>query len=261
MKLAFTLEYAGTDFSGFQSQKNALTIQYYLEEAIKKITDQETKINYSGRTDAGVHALSQVFDFETKIKRSNENWIKGINSNLPKTIAVKNIFNVSDDFDSRFSAIERRYSYVIYNSPNKPLFFDNFSYWVTNHLDINLIKTQLNMFLGEHDFSSFRSSSCNSKNPIKNISFVDVESLNNFIIITIVANAFLQNMVRIMVGTLIDIAKNEKNMSISDIIDKKDRAYAGKTAPAHGLFFLGPKYKDKFNIDTFELNILDRLKY
>jgi tRNA pseudouridine38-40 synthase len=117
------------------------------------------------------------------------------------------------------------------------------------------------MFLGEHDFSSFRSSSCNSKNPNKNISYVDVESVNNFIIITIAANAFLQNMVRIMVGTLIDIAKNEKKMSITDIIDKKDRDYAGKTAPAHGLFFLGPKYKDEFDIDTFELNILDRLKY
>ena len=260
MKLAFTLEYAGTDFSGFQSQKNALTIQYYLEEAIRKITDQETKINYSGRTDAGVHALSQVFDFETQIKRDEEKWIKGINSNLPKSIAVKNVFNVSDDFDSRFSAIERRYSYVIYNSPNKPLFFDNFSYWVTNDLDINIIKAQLNMFLGEHDFSSFRSSSCGSKNPNKSISYVDVETVNNFIIITIVANAFLQNMVRIMIGTVLDIAKNENDLCISAILKKEDRKFAGKTVPASGLFFLGPTYPDKFAIDSLELELFDRLR-
>ena len=260
MKLAFTLEYDGTDFSGFQSQKNSITIQDYIERAIEKITNTKTRINYSGRTDAGVHALSQVFDFQTEIKREDENWIKGINSNLPKSIAVRRVFNVPDDFDSRFSAIERRYSYVIYNSKNKPLFFDTFSYWVTNNLEINIIKTQLNMFLGQHDFSSFRSSSCNSKNPNKNVSYVDVKTIDNFIIITVAANAFLQNMVRIMVGTIIDIAKNENNMTIEDIIKKKDRTFAGKTAPAKGLFFLGPKYKDELNIDTFEMNILDRLK-
>ena len=107
MKLAFTLEYIGTDFSGFQSQKNATTIQDHIEEAIKKITNKETKINYSGRTDAGVHALSQVFDFDTEIKRDKENWIKGINSNLPKSISVRKAFNVPDNFDSRFSAVER----------------------------------------------------------------------------------------------------------------------------------------------------------
>ena len=122
MRLAFTVEYDGTDFSGFQKQKNASTIQEKIEEAIKTVTGSDITINYSGRTDAGVHALSQVFDFETSIKRDNKNWIDGINSNLPKTIAVKQIYDVPEDFDSRFSAIERRYSYVIYNSKNKPLF-------------------------------------------------------------------------------------------------------------------------------------------
>ena len=120
MRLAFTLEYDGTDYSGFQKQKNAPTIQECIEEALKTITNSDIKINYSGRTDAGVHALSQVFDFETDIERDSKNWINGINSNLPKSIAVKSIFNVPHDFNSRFSAKERRYSYVIYNSKNKP---------------------------------------------------------------------------------------------------------------------------------------------
>ena len=98
MKLVFTTEYNGTNFSGFQRQKNAVSIQQTLEEAIKKITKEDISINYAGRTDAGVHALCQVFDFETNIKRSDNNWIDGLNSNLPDSISIKSISKVSDDF-------------------------------------------------------------------------------------------------------------------------------------------------------------------
>ena len=181
MRLAFTLEYDGTNFSGFQRQTNAITIQEQIENAIKKVEGSDISINYSGRTDAGVHALSQVFDFETDILRDHKNWIDGINSNLPKTISVKKVFEVPIDFNSRFSAKERKYSYVIYNSKNKPLFFDRFSHWVTNKLDIDIMTNQLQMFKGEHDFTSFRSSSCNSKNPIKTISNIDIQKINNFL--------------------------------------------------------------------------------
>ena len=190
MRLAFTLEYDGTDFSGFQLQKNAITIQEHLEKAIKEITATDIKINYSGRTDAGVHAISQVFDFETEIQRDDSSWIRGINSNLPKSIAVKNIFHV----------------------------------------------------------------------PIKKVTFVDMKTIDNFIIVTIAANAFLQNMVRIMVGTLIDIAKQENKLSVMDILKKENRSYAGKTLPASGLFFLGPTYKENLKIESLEHNLFDRLK-
>ena len=122
------------------------------------------------------------------------------------------------------------------------------------------MKEQLQSFKGEKDFSSFRSSNCNSKNPIKIVKDINLIKFNDFIIITIIANAFLQNMVRIMVGTLIDIAKNENNMTIQDILDKKDRKIAGKTAPACGLFFLGPKYPDELKLNTCEENIFDRYK-
>ena len=145
MRLAFTLEYDGTSFSGFQSQKNVPTIQDSVEEALKKITNQNCRINYSGRTDAGVHALSQVCDFETTVKRNDKEWINGMNSNLPSTISVKDIFKVPNSFNSRFSAIERKYSYVIYNSKNKPLFLERNTYWVRNSLDIDLMKKQLSL--------------------------------------------------------------------------------------------------------------------
>ena len=259
MKIAATLEYDGTKFSGFQRQNNAITIQQHLEEALNKITSENIVINYSGRTDAGVHAISQVFDFETNISREDSSWIKGINSNLPRSIGVKKIFNVPNNFDSRFSAIERKYSYVIYNSMSKPLFFDDYCHWITNKLDKALLLDQLNMFLGTHDFSSFRSSNCNSRNPVKTIHNVDLKTYENFIIITVTANAFLQNMVRIMIGTLIDIAKYENDSSVKDILKKNDRSFAGKTAPAKGLFFLGPKYNE-INTQTMENNLLDRFK-
>ena len=206
MKIAATLEYDGTKFSGFQRQNNAITIQEHLEDALNKITNEKIVINYSGRTDAGVHAISQVFDFETNIDREDSSWIKGINSNLPRSIGVKKIFDVPNNFDSRFSAIERKYSYVIYNSRSKPLFFDDYCYWVTHKLDTEIILDQLNMFLGTHNFSSFRSSNCNSRNPVKTINYVDLKTHENFIVITVTANAFLQNMVRIMIGTLIAVS-------------------------------------------------------
>ena len=260
MKLGFTVEYDGTTYSGFQSQKNVLTVQGCIENALKKVTKEDIRINYSGRTDAGVHAISQVCDFETNIDRNKKNWLNGLNSNLPGSIAVKDIFEVPADFNSRFSAIERKYAYLIYNSDNKPLFFEKHAHWITNKLNTVIMEEELKKFIGKKDFSSFRSSNCNSNNAIKTVNDVSLKTINNFIIITIVANAFLQNMVRIMVGTLIDIAKKENSMSIEEILDKKNRSFAGKTAPACGLFFLGPSYKDELKIKSCEKSIIERLK-
>ncbi|MDA8933715.1 tRNA pseudouridine(38-40) synthase TruA [Gammaproteobacteria bacterium] len=260
MKLAFTVEYDGANFSGFQNQKNAPSIQQAIEKALKEITQTNISINYAGRTDAGVHALCQVFDFETDIERDDTNWVKGINANLPESIAIKSIARVSDYFHSRYTAKERSYSYVIYNSKSKPLFFGGHCHWDSNTIDIDILKKHADMFLGEHDFSSFRSSKCNSNNPVKNISSIEVETYEQFIIVSVKANAFLHNMVRIMTGTLIDIAKGENDYSVADILLKKDRIFAGKTAAAKGLFFLGPRYNSEENISSPVSNLFDRLR-
>ena len=260
MKLAFTTEYDGSAFSGFQRQKNADSVQQNIEEALEKITQNKVVINYAGRTDSGVHALSQVFDFETDLERPDKNWIDGINSNLVDSIAVSTISRVPNDFHSRFSAIERSYTYVIYNSRSTPLFFGNMSHWDNNKIDLDVLQQQSKMFLGSHDFTSFRSSSCNSKNPVKKVNMIDIESHDRFIFVTIKANAFLHNMVRIMVGTLLDIAKGEIDYSIEEILTKKDRSFAGKTLSAKGLFFLGPKYNSEFNIASPTNHLMDRFK-
>ena len=260
MRLAFVTEYNGTNFSGFQKQKNAISVQEVIEDALKEITKEDISINYAGRTDAGVHALSQVFDFTTDIKRDHKNWIDGMNSNLPDSISIKSISDVPDDFHSRFSALDRSYTYVVYNSKTKPLFFDNLVHWDDNLIEFSSIQEQANMFLGSHDFTSFRSSRCSSNNPIKDIKSIEATKVNNFIFITIKANAFLHNMVRIISGTLIDIAKGEINLSIDEILLKKNRAAAGKTASAKGLFFLGPQYDSQFQIQSPTINIMDKFK-
>ena len=260
MRFAGICQYDGCNYSGFQSQKNAISVQDKIELAISSIGHLNGRINYAGRTDAGVHALSQVFDFTTDIKREEKNWIDGMNSNLPDTIAVTKMFKVPDDFHSRFSAIERSYTYLVYNSRSKPLFFDNCSHWDNNNLDLDVLNQQAKMFIGKHDFTSFRSSSCSSKNPVKSIRDIEIEEHDKFIFISIHANAFLHNMVRIMIGTLLDIAKGEINLSVEEILSKHDRSYAGKTVSAKGLFFLGPKYDLKFNIQSPTKHLLDRFK-
>ena len=138
MRLACTVEYEGTMYHGFQNQTNLPTVQGQIDKALENISADASSFNYSGRTDAGVHALTQVFDFQTQVQRSDEEWLRGLNSNLPKTISIKSISEVDDDFHSRFSAKERFYSYVIYNTPNKPTFFDNFVYW--DNIPLNIKK-------------------------------------------------------------------------------------------------------------------------
>ena len=260
MRYACVTEYDGTNFSGFQRQLNAKSIQKCIEFALQQITQKNITINYSGRTDAGVHALSQVFDFETSINRDSKNWLDGLNSNLPKSINIKNISLVSDDFHSRFSAKERSYSYVIYNSKNKPLFFNRFCFWESKEIDLSLFKKEAKHFLGNHDFSSFRSSSCNSKNPNKKITKIDINVSGKFIIISITANAFLHNMVRIIVGTLLDIAKGEIKDSVIDILSAKNRNESGRTLSPQGLFFLGPKYESKLKIPSPFKDLFERFK-
>ena len=250
MRLACTLEYKGTNYHGFQDQADLHTVQGEINKALKKISIEPESFNYSGRTDAGVHALGQVFDFETSVKRTTEDWLNGLNSNLPKTIAITSIQEVEPDFHSRFSAKERFYSYVIYNAKTKPLFFDDYVHWENMPLDLEVMNDAAQQLIGKHDFSSFRSSSCGSKNPTKDIKTISLEQNGAFIIMNISATAFLHNMVRIIAGTLISISKGELTVTMAELLEAKDRNLAGKTASAKGLFFLGPRYDKSTGIKS-----------
>ena len=242
MKLAFKIQYKGTNYSGFQSQKNANSIQDMILKAFNSISIKDLQMNFSGRTDKGVHALGQVFDVTVSEDRSDMQWINGLNSNLPPDITIVNVDRVEDTFHSRFDAIDRTYSYLIFNSQSRHVLLDDFYYWEQSNLDIDKMIEQSKYLIGKHDFTSFRSLSCGSKNPIRNIKKIKIKKLGNIIEIRIIANAFLQNMVRIIVGTLIDIGKNHLKMSLKEILQSKERKNAGITIDPRGLIFLGANY-------------------
>ena len=244
MKLAFKIQYKGTHYSGFQSQKNANSIQDELLRAFKQISVDNLQMNYSGRTDKGVHALGQVFDIVVSQDRSDMQWINGLNSNLPNDISVVDVDRVEDTFHSRFDAIDRTYSYLIFNSPSRNVLLDDFYYWEQSDLDIDKMNEESQCLIGKHNFSSFRSLSCGSNNPERDIKKIEINKLGNIIEIKITANAFLQNMVRIIVGTLLEIGKDQIKTSLREILESKDRNSAGITINPRGLIFLGPNYEN-----------------
>ena len=244
MKLAFKIQYKGTHYSGFQSQKNANSIQDELTRAFKQISVDNLQMNYSGRTDKGVHALGQVFDIVVSQDRSDMQWINGLNSNLPNDISVVDVDRVEDTFHSRFDAIDRTYSYLIFNSPSRNVLLDDFYYWEQSDLDIDKMNEESQCLIGKHNFSSFRSLSCGSNNPERDIKKIEINKLGNIIEIKITANAFLQNMVRIIVGTLLEIGKDKIKTSLREILESKDRNSAGITIDPRGLIFLGPNYEN-----------------
>jgi len=243
-------QYDGSNYSGFQSQKNSSSIQDHLELAISSIGMLDERINYAGRTDTGVHATGQIFDFSSKDHRETSQWLKGLNSILPNDISVSSIQKAPDDFHSRFDAINRSYAYVIYTGKTQPIFLRDYIYWEKHEIDIEIMRVEAANLIGTHNFNSFRGSKCTAKNPVRTVHSIDIEQKGDFTIISLCANAYLYNMVRIIVGTLLDMSKgSEKNMKT--ILSAQDRKIAGKTAQAQGLFFTGANYK-KINIDLKE---------
>ncbi|MDB3947604.1 tRNA pseudouridine(38-40) synthase TruA [Gammaproteobacteria bacterium] len=243
MRFVGICQYDGSNYSGFQSQKNASSIQDRLELAISSIGGLEERINYAGRTDAGVHATGQIFDFSSKDRRETSQWLKGLNSQLPNDISVSSIQKVPNEFHSRFNAINRSYTYVIYTGKTQPIFLRDYIYWEKHEIDLEIMRAEATHLIGTHNFNSFRGSKCTAKNSVRTLESINIEQKENFIVVSLCANAYLYNMVRIIVGTLLDISKGSgKNMKT--ILNAQDRKIAGKTAQAQGLFFTGADYKE-----------------
>ena len=231
------IEYDGTNFVGWQQQENGQSIQSALQEALIKLSNEKVTIFGAGRTDSGVHAFGQVASFLLSKKIETDVIRDGLNQHLrPKPIAIQKAELVEDDFHARFSAKKRWYEYKIINR-RPPLTIDlNRAWCVYKNLDIEKMKIESSAFLGKHDLHAFRSAHCQSKNSIKTIDSVSINNKDEQIIIEISAKSFLHSQVRIMVGTLVDIAKGNINKTIIDIINSENREIAGQTAPANGLY-------------------------
>lgn len=240
---AFVIEYFGGRYCGFQKQINYNSIQKQLEVAISKVANHNVTIVCAGRTDKGVHATSQVISFSTQTLRDDRTWCLGVNSLLPSDIIVRSVFQLQNIFSARFDACYRRYNYLIDQSRFSSALWDNHSFWINNSLDLDLMNEACKDLLGEKDFSTFRASKCQAKSTHRYIHHAYFTKRKDFVIFDIKANAFLYKMVRNILGALVEIGlhRQDKNW-INWLIKHKNRAKAGKSVPAKGLYLVEVGY-------------------
>lgn len=235
--IKLTIAYDGTNYSGWQRQQNARTIQEEIEKGLSKIMKQKIKIDGSGRTDAGVHALGQVASFRADFTMPVNRIPVAVNNYIPLDIAIKKAEEVEDSFHARYSAKGKKYIYKIYNAKIRNPINKNYTYLVKKDIDINKIKEASKYFLGEHDFKGFMSRGSNKINTIRTIYDIDIYKKDEYIILEYTGNGFLYNMVRIITGTLLDVSYGKINvMDLEDIIKSKIRKRSGHKAPAEGLY-------------------------
>jgi tRNA pseudouridine38-40 synthase len=248
-RYALLVHYDGTLFSGWQIQDKGRTVQDEIEKGIHVLTREKVRITASGRTDAGVHALGQVVDLEREIVL--QRLCTGLNGIFPEDISVKNAYRVGSDFHSRFSAVKREYIYLIYSSPLRSPFMKNRALWTNPVIDSAYIKEVLAYITGEMDFASFCKKISAENGTVRKIEYTDVTKKDDIISIKICANAFLHNMIRIIIGTIVTMYREGRDPSyIKKIIDEKDRESSGYTAPPHGLYLKRVFYDPP--LDNFE---------
>ena len=239
-----TIQYVGTRYDGWQRQGNTdNTIQGKLETLLSRLFGFPVEIIGSGRTDAGAHAFGQVANFHVPVDMSTQEILEYMNQYLPKDIAVSSVEKVDDRFHSRFNVKRKTYQYRIWNSYISNVFEKNFVYEVTDTLDVDRMKEAALYLIGEHDFKAFCSNKRMKKSTVRTIYEINIEELEPEIRITITGNGFLYNMVRIIVGTLLEIGMGEKKPSdVPAMLAGKDRRTTGYTVPPSGLMLMEVVY-------------------
>ena len=249
-RIAIGLRYDGANYHGWQYQEDTLpTVQLAVDRAVSSVADHVVHTVCAGRTDARVHACSQIIHFDTDADRSNDAWVFGTNSNLPHDISVWWAKEVDREFHARFSARARRYRYIIYNSPVRSGILRNGVGWYHKPLDESRMQSASKALLGEHDFSSFRGAGCQSKSPLRNLMSLTVERKGPMVVIEVQANAFLLHMVRNLVGVLILIGSGARPENwAEEVLQARDRRQAAMTFSPNGLYLVEVNYPDHFEI-------------
>lgn len=257
MRIALGIEYDGSRYFGWQRQHEVASVQEKLERALSKVADHEVQVVCAGRTDAGVHATGQVVHFDTTSVRAERAWTMGVNTNLPPDIAVRWVKEVPDDFSARFSATARRYRYVLNNSPLRPGIGGTLVTHFYAPLDAERMHLAAQCLLGEHDFTSFRASQCQSNTPYRNIHFINVHRCGDYVIVDIQANAFVHHMVRNIVGSLCLVGTGEQESSwLADLLAARDRTLAAATAKPNGLYLVDVTYPEQLGLPKAALGPL-----
>ncbi len=260
MRIALGLQYDGAPYSGWQSQLNQDTVQDRLEKAITAFVGVEgteggppIRVITAGRTDTGVHALGQVVHFDVDVVREDWSWVRGVNAFLPESIVVNWAKPVPPEFSARFSAYERTYIYALHaSSCRSPMTASRAGFLIlpaNRWFDIDAMKQASECLIGEHDFTSFRSSECQSKTPIKTMYSIEVISSEPWLYFRIKGNAFLHHMVRNLVGSFLQIGLGKQGSSwMAEVLQAKDRSIAAPTFSPAGLYLAQISYPEQFQI-------------
>lgn len=255
MRVAAWLSYNGAPFSGFARQNDQLTVQGSIEEALELLFRRPIETTCAGRTDAGVHALCQVVSFDLFddewFRRKPETLLKSLNALTDDAISIRTVRLMPEDFSARFSAVSREYRYYICTDGPAPLLMENFSWHLGKPLDIEKMKEASYYLLGEHDFKSFCMAVSAKDKPthryVAQISFKQEQIWNsNFVVMTVIGNAFLHSMVRTMVGTLILVGLGKRDPEwVREVLHARNRQAAGQNAPAQGLVLWNVNYQEQ----------------
>jgi tRNA pseudouridine38-40 synthase len=248
-RIALGIEYDGSRFLGWQTQSGGGTVQDALEAALAGIAGEAVGVSCAGRTDRGVHGRGQVVHFDTAADRPDSAWVRGVNAMLPESVAVLWSRPVASDFHARYSAISRTYRYVLLNRPVRPALAARYCGWHHAPLSLDPMREAAAMLLGEHDFSAFRAADCQAKSPVRTMHSIDVERKGECFEFTLRANAWLQHMVRNIVGMLVYVGKGKHPPRWAlQLLESRDRALAAPTFAAEGLYLEAVEYDARWNL-------------
>jgi len=248
-RIALGIEYDGSRFLGWQTQPGGGTVQDALESALTGIADAPVSVTCAGRTDRGVHARAQVVHFDTDAERPDSAWVRGVNAMLPEAVAVLWSQRVPPDFHARYAARSRTYRYVLLNRATRPALAARYAGWHHAPLDLDAMREAAALLLGEHDFSAFRAAECQAKSPVRTLHSIGIEGQGERIDFVLRANAWLQHMVRNIVGTLVYVGKGRHPPHwAKQLLESRQRALAAPTFGSEGLYLEAVEYEPRWNI-------------
>jgi tRNA pseudouridine38-40 synthase len=249
MRIALGLQYDGAAFCGWQAQPHGNTVQNVLERALEQFAQVPLPTVVAGRTDTGVHALGQVVHFDTLLERAAFSWVRGVNAFLPPSVSVQWAKPVPPTFHARFAAFERTYFYVLYVHPVRSPMLARRAGWVHTPLDVEAMREAAGYLIGEHDFSSFRSSDCQAKTPVKHLYAIDIVEHGPFVHLRFRANAFLHHMVRNIMGCLVSVGRRRHPACwMAEVLAARERKHAAPTFMPDGLYLAQVGYPDGFGV-------------
>lgn len=249
MKIAMGIEYHGAYFQGWQSQPNRAGVQDALEQAIAQVAGETVRLHAAGRTDTGVHALMQVAHFSTTVQRPDTAWVRGVNAHLSPWVRVLWAQSVPEAFHARFSALGRRYQYVLCQQSVAPATQHQRVGWIHRPLSVSAMQDAIQVLVGEHDFSAFRASECQAKSPIRTLHEASLVQQGRYLLFSFSANAFLQHQIRNMVGALVYVGLGKLTVAdFAALLTQQDRRLAPPTFMPDGLYFTGVTYADTWQL-------------